>query len=99
MSPKAHIVQSAVASAVLYPFIGANVEPHGGHARSADPCRYPLDAGAVPRKNFIDNAIFDRMAAAGIQSAPILLTAGDFESRARYLNAGKGARQHFDRAH
>src|SRR4029453_13664561 len=30
-----------------------------------------LDAGTVPRKNFIDNAIFDRMAAAGIQSAPI----------------------------
>jgi hypothetical protein len=35
------------------------------------PLASPLDAGAVPRKNFIDNAIFDRMAAAGIQSAPI----------------------------
>src|SRR2546427_10002436 len=30
-----------------------------------------LDAATVPRKNFIDDAIFNRMAAAGIQSAPI----------------------------
>src|SRR5437016_1464880 len=26
----------------------------------------PLDAAGIPRKNFIDNAIFDRMASAGI---------------------------------
>jgi len=32
---------------------------------------YTLDANAVPRKNLIDNAIFNRMAGAGIQSAPI----------------------------
>jgi Protein of unknown function (DUF1549)/Protein of unknown function (DUF1553) len=31
----------------------------------------PLEPSAVPRKNFIDDAIFNRMAAAGIQSAPI----------------------------
>src|SRR2546427_1953976 len=30
-----------------------------------------LNAATVPRKNFIDDAIFNRMAAAGIQSAPI----------------------------
>ena len=30
-----------------------------------------LDASGVPRKNFIDDAIFSRMAAAGIQSAPL----------------------------
>jgi len=30
-----------------------------------------LDATTVQRKNFIDNAIFDRMAQAGIQSAPL----------------------------
>src|ERR1041384_5841727 len=35
-----------------------------------------LDANAVPRKNFIDDAIFGRMAAAQIQSAP---TATDSE--------------------
>src|SRR5881392_3994661 len=30
-----------------------------------------LAAAAIPRKNFIDDAVFGRMAAAGIQSAPI----------------------------
>src|SRR5262245_9919583 len=35
------------------------------------PAASALEANAIPRKNFIDNAIFDRMAAAGIQSAPI----------------------------
>ena len=31
----------------------------------------PVDAATIPQKNFIDAAIFTRMAAAGIQSAPI----------------------------
>jgi hypothetical protein len=30
-----------------------------------------LDANAIPRKNFIDDAIFNRMASAGIRSAPL----------------------------
>src|SRR5437016_4641843 len=30
-----------------------------------------LDSAAIPRKNLIDNAIFDRIAAAGIQPAPL----------------------------
>jgi hypothetical protein len=30
-----------------------------------------LDANSIPRRTFIDNSIFDRMAAAGIQSAPL----------------------------
>jgi hypothetical protein len=30
-----------------------------------------LDAGTIPRKNFIDDAIFGRMATAGIRSAPL----------------------------
>ena len=30
-----------------------------------------LDAAAVPRKNFIDDSIFGRMATAGIRSAPL----------------------------
>ncbi len=30
-----------------------------------------VDAAAMPRRNFIDDAIFNRMAAAGIQSAPL----------------------------
>ena len=38
-------------------------------ALSTDP--ETLDAAAVPRKNLIDDAIFNRMATAGIQSAPI----------------------------
>jgi len=32
---------------------------------------HTLDANNVPRRTFIDNSIFDRMAAAGIQSAPL----------------------------
>ena len=41
-------------------------------ALSADEPTVPtLNPAAVPRKNFIDDAIFGRMAAAGIQSAPI----------------------------
>src|SRR4051812_14880473 len=30
-----------------------------------------LNAATIPRKNFIDDAIFGRMATAGIQSAPV----------------------------
>src|SRR5438128_504135 len=39
-----------------------------------------LEPTAVPRKNFIDNAIFDRMASAGIKSAPIM-SDGEFLRR------------------
>jgi hypothetical protein len=39
--------------------------------RSDQPTVRTLDAGAIPRKNFIDDAIFGRMASAGVQSAPL----------------------------
>jgi len=35
------------------------------------PAGEALDAASVPRKNFIDDAIFNRMVGAGIPSAPI----------------------------
>lgn len=38
---------------------------------AAAPVGDALDPTAVPRKNFIDDAIFNRMASAGIQSAPL----------------------------
>lgn len=38
---------------------------------AASPAGDALDASSAPRKNFIDDAIFSRMASAGIQSAPI----------------------------
>jgi hypothetical protein len=42
------------------------------NALAADqPTVQTLDASTVPLRNFIDDAIFSRMASAGIQSAPI----------------------------
>ena len=44
----------------------------GWHAFAAGlPDATTLDPGTIARKNFIDNSIFDRMGAAGIQSAPL----------------------------
>jgi hypothetical protein len=42
---------------------------------SAGPVKRPATLAPVPRRNFIDDAIFDRMQAAGVQSSP--LTADD----------------------
>src|SRR5690348_11448116 len=40
-------------------------------SNSNQPTVRTLSAAAIPRKNFIDDAVFDRMASAGIQSAPL----------------------------
>src|SRR5687767_14254203 len=49
----------------------ARVSVYAYAASAADqPVGQPLDAATVPRKNFIDDYIFGRMANAGIQSAP-----------------------------
>lgn len=41
------------------------------YVSAMSPAGEALDAASVPRKNFIDDAIFNRMAGAGIPSAPI----------------------------
>lgn len=50
----------------------ARVSLHVYAASSADqPLSHHLDAASIPRKSFIDDYIFGRMANAGIQSAPL----------------------------
>jgi glutamate 5-kinase len=65
--------------------VGAGISCLGMHKRPSD-LRH-LQACAAVGQSFLMRAYQESLAPLGLNTAQILLTAGDFDSRARYLNA------------